>query len=125
MKTAKPDSQMRLFCEALIAKRLGDISALPNRLVRHVSHVYGNFIAAYLNFLRQKEGKPQDWFPESLSIDPALVDEMRHFFSDYQHIAKAFLTLNKQMDELREIDKDKQPNLYEHAVASILSHEDR
>jgi hypothetical protein len=116
---------MRLFCEALIAKRLGDISALPNRLVRHVSHVYGNLIAAYLNFLRQKEGKPQDWFPESLSIDPALVDEMRHFFSDYQHIAKAFLTLNKQMDELREIDKDKQPNLYEHAVASILSHEDR
>ena len=68
------------------------------------------------------EGKPQDLFPESLTIDPALGDEMRHFFSDYQHITKAFLSLNKQIDELRGIDKDKQPNLYEHTVASILSH---
>ena len=122
MKTAKPDSRIRSFCEAIIAKRLGDISTLPNRLVKHVFHVYGDFIAAYLNVLRQKEGKPRDWFPESLSIDPALVDEMRHFFSDYQHITKAFLTLNKQMDGLHGIDKDKQPNLYQHKVASILGH---
>jgi Lhr-like helicase len=125
MNTTKPDSRIQRFCEAIIAKRLGDISALPNRLVKHVFCVYGDFIAAYLNVLRQKEGKPPDWFPESLSIDPALGDEMRHFFSDYQHITKAFLTLNKQMDELRKIDKDKQSNLYEHMVASILSHEHR
>jgi hypothetical protein len=119
----KPDRRIQRFCEAIIAKRLGDISILPNRLVKHVFQVYGDFIAAYLNVLRQKEGKPADWFPESLSIDPALGDEMRHFFSDYQHIARAFLTLNKQMDELRKIDKDKQPNLYEDTVDSILSHE--
>ena len=125
MKTAKPDSRIRSFCEAIIAKRLGEISTLPNRLVKHVFHVYGDFIAAYLNVLRQKEGKPRDWFPESLSIDPALGDEMRHFFSDYQHIAKAFLTLNRQIDELRDIDKDKQPNLYEHTVDSILDREHR
>jgi hypothetical protein len=50
---------------------------------------------------------------------------MRHFFSDYQHITKAFLTLNKQIDELRGIDKDKQPNLYQHQVASILGHGNR
>jgi hypothetical protein len=50
---------------------------------------------------------------------------MRHFFSDYQHIAKAFLTLNRQIDELRDIDKDKQPNLYEHTVDSILDREHR
>ncbi len=125
MSKTTPNSRIQRFCEAIIAKRLGDISTLPNRLVKHVFHVYGDFIAAYLNVLRQKEGKPRNWFPESLSIDPALGDEMRHFFSDYQHITKAFLTLNKQMDELREIDKDKQPNLYEHTVASILSHEHR
>ena len=125
MNTTKPDCRIQRFCEAIIAKRLGDISNLPERLVKYVIHVYCDFIAAYLNVLRQKEGKQLDWFPESLSIDPALGDEMRHFFSDYQHIAKAFLTLNKQMDELREIDKDKQPNLYEHMVASILSREHR
>ena len=125
MNTAKTDNRIQRFWETIIAKRLGDISALPNRLIEHVFHVYGDFIAAYLNVLRQKEGKPRDWFPESLSIDPALGDEMRHFFSDNQHITKAFLTLNKQLDELREIDKDKQPNLYAHMVDSILSHEHR
>ena len=125
MNTMKPDRRMKRFCEATIAKRLGDISNLPERLVKYVIHVYGDFIAAYLNVLRQKEGKPRDWFPEEFSIDPALGDEMRHFFSDYQHIAKAFLTLNKQMDELRKIDKDKQPNLYEHTLAGILTPEHR
>jgi hypothetical protein len=125
MNKNKPDSRIQQFCEAIITENLGDISTLPTKLVKHVFYIYGNFIAAYLNFLRQKEGKPRSWFPESLSIDPALEDEMRHFFSDYQHITKAFLTLNKQIDELREIDKDKQPNLYEHTVASILSHEIR
>ncbi len=125
MNTTEPDSRIQRFCEAMIAKRLGDISTLPNRLVKHVFDVYGDFIDAYLNILRQKEGKPRNWFPESLSIDPALGDQMRHFFSDYQHITKAFLALNKQIDELRKIDKDKQPNLYEHTVANILSHEHR
>jgi hypothetical protein len=125
MNTTEPDSRIQRFCEAMIAKRLGDISTLPNRLVKHVFDVYGDFIDAYLNILRQKEGKPRNWFPESLSIDPALGDQMRHFFSDYQHITKAFLALNKQIDELRKIDKDKQPNLYEHTAANILSHEHR
>ena len=125
MNTTKSDRRIQRFCEAIIAERVGDISTLPNKLVKHVFQVYGDFIAAYLNLLRQKEGKPQDWVPESLLIDPALVDEMRHFFSDYQHITKAFLTLNKKMDELNKIDKYKQPNLYEHIVASILGHEHR
>jgi len=122
MNTAKTDNRIQRLCETIIAKRLGDISSLPNRLIEHVFNVYGDFIAAYLDVLRQKEGKPRDWFPESLTIDPALGDEMRHFFSDYQHITKDFLTLNKRMDELRKIDRDKQPNLYAHMVTRILSH---
>ena len=125
MQPTKSDITIKPICDAIIAKRLGDISALPDKLANYVFHIYGEFIAIYLNVLRQKEGKPQDWFPRSLAIDPAWVDEMRHFFSDYQHITKAFLTLNKQMDELRGIDKDKQPNLYQHKVASILGHTHR
>ena len=125
MNPTQTDRQIQRLCEAIIAKRLGDISTLPNTFVKHIFQVYGDFIGAYLNVLRQKEGKPPDWFPEALSIDPALGDEMRHFFSDYQHIAKAFLTLNKQMDELRKIDKDKQPNLYEHTLAGTLTPEHR
>jgi hypothetical protein len=42
--------------------------------------VYRDFIDGYLNLLRQKEKKPADWTPETLSIDAELADEMRHFF---------------------------------------------
>jgi hypothetical protein len=122
MQPSKLDNRIEHICEAIIAKRLGDISTLPEKLADYVFNVYGEFIAIYLNVLRQKESKPQEWVPETLSIDPTLVDDMRHFFSDYQHITKAFLALNKQIDELRGIDKDKQPNLYQHKVASILGH---
>jgi hypothetical protein len=125
MNKTNSDRRIKQFCETVIAKRLGDISTLPDRLARHVVQVYADFISAYLNVLRQKEGKPQDWFPDSLSIDPALENEMRHFFSDYQHITNAFRTLNKKMDELLKIDRDKQPNLYEHTVTSILTLEHR
>ena len=70
--------------------------------------------------LRQRENKPTDWTPETLSIEPELTDGMRHFFSDYQHIAKEFNRLNQKMDRLQQIDKDKQLNLYQHTIDDIL-----
>jgi hypothetical protein len=121
MPTKKRQTQIDRMCAAIIARRLGEISDLPEALTTFVFRIYREFITSYLNLLRQKEGQPQDWFPESLSIDPALIDDMRHFFSDHQHIAKAFLDLNQKMDKLREIDKGKQPNLYQHRVARILN----
>jgi hypothetical protein len=123
MQTTKRGTRIDPLCEAIILERLGDISSFPEELVTRVFHIYRDFIGSYLNLLRQKEGKPQGWFPESLSIDPALVDDMRHFFSDYQHITQAFLSLNKQINKLSEIDKNKQPNLYQHGVTRILNHD--
>ena len=113
-------TQVDRVCQAIIAQRLGEISDLPEALTKFIYRIYREFITSYLNVLRQKEGKAPDWFPESLSIYPELVDDMRHFFSDHQHITKAFLTLNKQMDALRKINQDNQPKLYEHMIASIL-----
>ena len=121
MQTTKRANGIDLLCETIILERLGDISSYPQELVTRVFQIYRDFIGSYLNVLRQKEGQPQDWLPESLSIDPALVDDMRHFFSDYQHITQAFISLNQKMDKLCEIDKNKQPNLYQHGVTSILN----
>ena len=122
MSIKNENTQVDRVCQAIIAQRLGEISDLPEALTKFIYRTYREFITSYLNVLRQKEGKAPDWFPESLSIYPELVDDMRHFFSDHQHITRAFLTLNKQMDALREINKKKQPKLYEHTIASILPH---
>ncbi len=121
MQTTRKKIRIANLCQQVIARRLGDISGFPAELVQHVAHIYHEFIKCYLNVLRQKEGKTQDWAPRSLTIEPALVDAMRHFFCDYQHVARAYLTLNRQMDQLRTIDKAKQPNLYRHKVAAISS----
>ena len=71
---------LEAFYQAVIRSRLGDISTLPEKLVDHISRIYREFIAAYLNLLRQEENKPDGWYPQEWSINPELVDEMRHFF---------------------------------------------
>lgn len=114
------DSDLEKLCSVAIEQRLGDISGLPKDLVEHVLNSYRRFIASYLNMLRQKENKPANWTPETLSIDTELADGMRHFFSDYQHITREFYRLNQKMDRLQEIDKDSQLKLYQHAIDDIL-----
>lgn len=122
MQKSKFDDQLMQICRDELANKTGDISYLPPKLIKHALHVYREFISGYLNILRQKEGKPSDWFPDALAIDFSIVDDMRHFFSDYQHITKEFLSLGERMDELLKIDKEKQPKLYQHKVDQILGH---
>ncbi|MBW2427545.1 MAG: hypothetical protein JRF56_01200 [Deltaproteobacteria bacterium] len=111
---------MEKVCQRAIQKHLGDISTLPEELAGYVRQIYSEFIAIYLRLLRQKQDKPADWFPQTWSIDPELADDMRHFFSDYQHITKKFFILNDKLDRLEEIDRERQPNLYRHAIEDIL-----
>ena len=122
MPIKSENTRVDRVCQIIIDQKLGEISDLPEALTKFIYRTYREFITSYLNVLRQKEGKAPDWFPESLSIYPELVDDMRHFFSDHQHVTRAFLTLNKQMAALREINKEKQPKLYAHTIASILPH---
>ena len=82
------DSAIEKLCNQAIERRFGDISGLPEKLVEYVWLVYREFISSYLNILRQSEKKPADWTPETLVIESELTDGMRHFFSDYQHIAR-------------------------------------
>ena len=119
------DSAIEKLCNQAIERRFGDISGLPEKLVEYVWLVYREFISSYLNILRQSEKKPADWVPETLFIDAELTDDMRHFFSDYQHIAREFNRLNLKMDRLQEIDKDSQGNLYQHTIENILHVFDR
>lgn len=109
------------LCKNLIAETWGDRDDFPEELSSWADHICREFIVGYLNFLRQKEARPPDWFPETLVIDWDLVDDMRHFFSDYQHITKSFLTLKRQLKMLQDIDKHKHPNAYQQMITDILA----
>lgn len=113
------------MCAAAIENHLGDISDLPGPLATHVIEIYGDFVQGYLNLLRQKENRPQDWFPATWSLDPEVADAMRHFFSDYQHIANAFFSINGKIEQLRKLDPERQPELYREAAEAIVKGRDQ
>ncbi|MBW2410608.1 MAG: hypothetical protein JRF72_12480 [Deltaproteobacteria bacterium] len=118
----RQDNALEDLCLNAIEHRLGDISGLPQNVVAHVLIVYREFVACYLNILRQSGNKPADWMPDSLFIDPELTDGMRHFFSDYQHITRKFYILNYKIERLLQIDKSSRPDRYHHAIEDILKY---
>ena len=118
--TKNSDTALETLCRSAIKQNLGDLSGLPNELVDSVFRVYREFMTCYLNVLRQKENRPADWIPSTVSIDSELTDQMRHFFSDYQHITKKFYRLNQQVDRLQAMEKDTHLKLYQHRIDEIL-----
>jgi hypothetical protein len=111
--------------EAALAERLGDISGLPEEVKKKVRRVYGDFVAGYLNMVIQKEKRAPEWLPNSLTFDSEVVDDMRHFFSDYQHLTREFNRINQQLDRLKKIDPARQSRLYQKAVDDILAGEEK
>ena len=121
--TAKNNQDLGLetLCRAAIEENLGDISKLPEDLLSCVFSVYREFMTCYLNILRQKENRPADWIPSKVTIDTGLTDQMRHFFSDYQHITKKYYTLNQDMARLGAMDKNRHLKLYQFTIDKILA----
>jgi len=109
------------LCRATIEEKWGGLSKLPKEFVDGVFTVYREFMTCYLNILRQQDNKSSDWIPETVNIASELTDQMRHFFSDYQHITRNFYKLNQKMDQLLAIDKDRHPKLYHHKIDEILA----
>lgn len=111
--------------EASIAERLGDISSLPKAVKEKIIEVYRDFTTGYVNVIIQREKRAPDWLPDSLSLDSQTIDDMRHFFSDYQHLTREFSRINQQVDELKKIDPDRRSRLYVKAVEDILAGEEK
>ena len=104
---------------ASLEKRVG-LAPLPQELLDRIFRVYKDFFSGYLNFLRQREHQPSDWMPKAVAVDRELVDQMRHFFSDYQHIVKRYDRVNRKLAELGKVDRLRQPQVYDLVVNDIL-----
>ncbi|MGW8187467.1 MAG: hypothetical protein ACWGNK_09370 [Desulfobacterales bacterium] len=50
---------------------------------------------------------------------------MLHFFSDYQHLTRAFKTLNREVKTLLALDRHSEPHRYDELAESIVSDGDR
>ena len=116
----KSDLALEIHCRKAIEQSLGDLSQLPEELLTCIINVYREFMVCYLNVLRQNENRSADWMPAAVRIDAKLTDQMRHFFSDYQHITKKFYKLNQDIDRLKAMDKDRHIKLYQFRIDEIL-----
>ena len=116
----KTERAVDMLCRRAIEQNLGDLSQLPEELLTCIFRVYREFMTAYLNVLRQNENRPADWIPATVRIDAGLTDQMRHFFSDYQHITLKFYKVNRDINRLKAMDKDRHIQLYQFTIDDIL-----
>jgi hypothetical protein len=112
--------RLRKLAEAAINDKLGPLDDLPPAVRKRVKEVYRAFVQAYVEIIRMKDGRGRDWLPESIIIDPEVTEDMRHFFSDYQHLTNDFLWTNAKIESIRSIDKEVTPGLYEERVNAVL-----
>ena len=89
----------RLIEDGIIPKSAISISC-PTVLRPGSSDVYGGFVPVYTEMIRIRENQHRDWRPANSPIHPDMVEDMLHFFSDYQHLTRAFKRLNRGVEIL-------------------------
>lgn len=116
---------MQQLIESAIKSVIGDIDQLPHSVAARVRDVYGEFIPVYTEMIRIRENQHRDWRPAILPIDPDMVEDMLHFFSDYQHLTRAFKRLNREVKILMAMDRNREPHRYDEWAENIVSGGDR
>jgi hypothetical protein len=102
---------MQQLIERAIKSEIGNIDQLPDAVAARVRDVYGEFMPVYTEMI--------------LPIDPDMVEDMLHFFSDYQHLTRAFKRLNREVKTLLALDRHSEPHRYDELAESIVSGGDR
>ena len=116
---------MQQLIERAIKSEIGNIDQLPDAVSARVRDVYGEFMPVYTEMIRIKGNQHRDRRPAILPIDPDMVEDMLHFFSDYQHLTRAFKRLNREVKTLLSLDRHSEPHRYDELAESIVSGGDR
>ena len=111
--------------ESAIKSEIGDIDQLPHAVAARVRDVYANFMPVYTEMIRIRGNQHRDRRPAILPIDPDIMEDMLHFFSDYQHLTRAFKKLNREVKNLLALDRQSEPHRYDELAESIVSGGDR
>jgi hypothetical protein len=121
-KTTTIEGQsIQQLVERAIKSEIGDIDMLPHAVAAHVRDVYGEFMPVYSEMIRIRENQHRDRRPVILPIDPDMVEDMLHFFSDYQHLTRAFKRLNREVKILMAMDRHREPHRYDEWAENIVS----
>lgn len=104
----------------VIESELGDLTHLPHDVQCQIESIYREVAKAYLGWRRIQEHQSDDWFPDERKLDSTLLDELGHFYSDYQHPIKSLKLIRQTAALLGAIDPEKDPENYQHVIDALL-----
>ena len=110
-----------LIVTEAIASLLGDISELPEASRARIRDIYTAFFSAYFDIARLKGFRRFAALRDPRKLDPEIVEYMRHFFSDYQHIYREFNDLNRRVVALLEMDRERFPARFERQAEQLVA----
>jgi hypothetical protein len=110
-----------LIVTEAIASILGDVSELPEAARARIRDIYTAFFSAYLDIARLKGFQRFAALRDPRKLDPEIVEYMRHFFSDYQHIYREFNELNRRVVALLEMDRERFPARFRQQAEQLVA----
>ena len=109
----------REWIELTMRSDIGSLKHLPRQLQHKVLDAYIVVGTAYLGWRRIQEGKESDWIPEETRFNAELLHELRHFFSDYQHIVQSLERVRRLVKLLEQVDARSEPEHYNRLLSAL------
>ncbi len=115
------EKDLQRIVEGAIESEIGDIDSLPPKVVARIREVYRAFLSGYVEMIRLRDNHPEGWQPERIAIEPEMVEEMLHIFSDYQHLTRDFKEINQKVRYLLKLNREDDPRHFDQFVEDIVS----
>lgn len=119
MTDVNNSAQAAALTEALLARKLRPARDYPAAFVQKVRQTYTQFLKAYLDLIQLQGSAAPALQADTFRVDETVVDEMRHFFSDYQHITREYIRVARLLASLGRIDRQKQPHLFQQVLDEV------
>lgn len=114
-----PNREILKMCEKAIRKDLGSLDDFPYEVANTVANVYYRFFNHAVDVMKQADNNP-GWIPKKMKRETDMLAGLTSFFEDSARFKSDFEAAPRFVKGLRDIDKHKQPNLYQFTVDFIL-----
>ncbi len=114
-----PKQDVLGICGKAIRKDLGNIDDLPYELANTVANVYYRYFNQAIDVIKAGSNKP-NWVPQEMEQEADVFEGLSSFLDKSAKIKSDVKRVSEHINNLRDIDKQNQPNLYQYIVAFIL-----
>ena len=120
-QTETTDSQR--WIRRVMEAELGSLVHLPQDVQRRIRSVYEQTAMAYLGWRRIQEEQPADWVPPETTFDARLLNDLGHFYSDYQNLIKSMTAIRERVERIQSIDPTKEAERFQRLIEEMLAND--